>query len=330
MFWPAQLLPPQLKEANARVLVYGYDADIATFKDGSPKRTIHDDAEDLVAELCTNRREENASQRPILFIAHSLGGLMVKRALLSSYETHGHENMDLPSIFVSTFAILFLGTPHYYHSPAEWISQLEKICSATMPKASMDSQRQLVDSLKDNLVTLQSIDYDFFKLSDRFRIFNFYEAQSTKLNGKSQFLVDEESAAPSTGVFLRAAIEQDHAHMCNFENKHAPGFLSVAEGIRRFVYEAPAVISRNWDLENAKRQAAKRTTLGEGLSSADSAGWPIHGSNRQAKWQYLAPTSPSTSIATGAIRPSGFSRGLQVSVCFIFRLFHALRKLHRC
>lgn len=55
-FWPAQLLPPILEEERARILVYGYDADVTSFTDGVSRDKIHNHAEHLVAELAANRR----------------------------------------------------------------------------------------------------------------------------------------------------------------------------------------------------------------------------------------------------------------------------------
>ena len=56
VFWPAQLLPPILEDQNARILVYGYDADVVSFTDGASKDMIHNHAERLVADLFANRR----------------------------------------------------------------------------------------------------------------------------------------------------------------------------------------------------------------------------------------------------------------------------------
>ena len=102
VFWPEDLLPSFIHDFNVRVLVYGYDADILSFATkgtGVTKDKIHNHAERLVADLFANRRvsrsipicrtEEltakqirKASERPIIFVAHSLGGLVVKRVCL--------------------------------------------------------------------------------------------------------------------------------------------------------------------------------------------------------------------------------------------------------
>ena len=254
MFWPAQLLPPILEEEKARILVYGYDADVTSFTDGASKDKIHNHAEHLVAELAANRRIRKATERPIIFIAHSLGGLVVKRALIHSSDIHGTKTEHLRSIFISTYGILFLGTPHKGSDVAQWGSRLEWICNAVMPSGFVDSSNQLVDALKTNNETLQNIDRQFTQLMDRFHIFFFHEAKPTflkagKLKGKATFvgfvhelsqsvltttqIVDEESASPTVQDVERAGIQADHSHMCKFESDSAPGFDLVAEAVQR-------------------------------------------------------------------------------------------------
>lgn len=56
IFWPGQLLPPILEEERARIVVYGYDADVTSFTDGASTDKIHNHAEHLVAALSANRR----------------------------------------------------------------------------------------------------------------------------------------------------------------------------------------------------------------------------------------------------------------------------------
>jgi hypothetical protein len=57
VFWPADLLPQFIEEQKARVLVYGYDADVTSLAgSGTTKDKIHNHAERLVADLFANRR----------------------------------------------------------------------------------------------------------------------------------------------------------------------------------------------------------------------------------------------------------------------------------
>lgn len=80
MFWPADLLPQACP--RARILVYGYDTKITKYGAApTNKNSIYSHAKDLLFAL--SRETENCitasgRQRQILFVAHSLGGIVIK------------------------------------------------------------------------------------------------------------------------------------------------------------------------------------------------------------------------------------------------------------
>lgn len=248
-FWPAQLLPPILEEEKARILVYGYDADVESFTDGPSRDKIYTHAEHLVAELATNRRIRKATERPIIFVAHSLGGLIVKRALIYSIGVRGNYTEHLRSIFISTYGIMFLGTPNSVSDLTKWNSFLEAICNATMPLEAIN-----INVLKANNKTQLNIDHDFRQILQGFHLYCFHEGKPTVMKGgKPAIIVDEESASPTVMGVERAVIQADHNHMCKFESDSSYGFDLVAEGIQRFSSEAPVTIAARWDAEKATR-----------------------------------------------------------------------------
>ena len=248
------------------MLVYGYDTDVASLVDGVSKNKIHIHAEQLVAELCANRRIQKAAERPLIFVAHSLGGLVVKRALIYSSEIHSEKSEHLRSIFVSTYGLLFLGTPHGGSDIAEWDIRLESICKATLPAGSLSSQPQLVSAFRTSSETIQNIDRSFIQLASRFRIYFFHEGKPTNLKGDYRYIVNEESAAPSIQDVERACIQQDHSHMCKFENDSAPGFEIVKEAILRYASEASETIISRWNTDKAEQRKRKEGQVGELLS----------------------------------------------------------------
>lgn len=252
-----------VEEEKTRILVYGYDADVTSFTDGASKDKIHNHAEHLVAELSANRQRRKATQRPIVFIAHSLGGLVVKRALIYSSEIRGNYTEHLRSIFVSTYGILFLGTPHKGSDVADWGSRLEWICGATLPSRLVDTQPQLIDALKTNNETLQNIDRQFIQLITRFHIYFFHEGKPTNLKRNLQYVVDEDSASPNVSDVERTVIQQDHSRMCKFEDESAPGFHLVAEGIQRYASQAPDMINFRWESESDERRTRKEAQVEE-------------------------------------------------------------------
>jgi len=73
-FWPKDFLPNDTPEA--RVMTFGYNADAAF---GNTTADIVDHAKDLLSSLIDKREEEDENRRPIIFIAHSLGGIVVKQ-----------------------------------------------------------------------------------------------------------------------------------------------------------------------------------------------------------------------------------------------------------
>lgn len=76
--WLEDFLIDQLRDANiaARVLSYGYDsASVFT----QTVTSIDNEAERLLNRLYLKRDLEYEKKRPIILIAHSLGGLIVKK-----------------------------------------------------------------------------------------------------------------------------------------------------------------------------------------------------------------------------------------------------------
>lgn len=110
------------------------------------------------------------------------------KALIYSSEIRGAKTDHLRSIFVSTFGILFLGTPHKGSDIAKWGSRLERICDAVIPGRILDTRRDLVDALKSNNEILQNIDRGFIQIMSRFCIFFFHEGKPTKLGPSLEFV----------------------------------------------------------------------------------------------------------------------------------------------
>ncbi|KAL8787444.1 MAG: hypothetical protein Q9213_002221 [Squamulea squamosa] len=311
VFWPAQLLPPLVEEAKARVMVYGYDADTGsptgdilppnraldvddqprcgTPYDGVGQDKIHNHAEHLVATLCANRRSRHATDHPIVFVAHSLGGIVVKRALIHSSRIRGKKTEHLRSVSSSTHGILFLGTPHFGYEITKWKTWSDMISCVTL--GGSRSQSRLVEALKPDSETLQVVDRDFVDLTSDFHIFYFHEMKPSRLDNDWRYIVDEASAAPVIQDVERAGIQQDHVHMCTFEDDSTPGFVLVTEAIQRYAAEAPEFIRRRRVTDPDEKQVKLVAGVTSGLAATSistSAGHALD-SKPQSKHYYLVP-----------------------------------------
>lgn len=125
-FWPYDLLPKDDILSNARILLYGYDSHPTHFyKSGTNRMTITQHAENLMHNVASVRVQ--CRGRPLIFIAHSLGGILVKGALNESRQMSQPQYSDL---FPSCQAIVFMGTPHAGADIAAWGTWTSNIVGA--------------------------------------------------------------------------------------------------------------------------------------------------------------------------------------------------------
>jgi hypothetical protein len=184
-FWPADLLPASLKGVPANVLVYGYNADVYSHKNGrsASDNFIHQHAQTLVTSLTLYRKSEGTFRNPIIWVCHSLGGILVKRALLYSNDVRMTHHEDYRSIYVSTFGLIFLGTPHVGSDAASWGLMLQGMADAIMPRKFFESESVLLKTLKKDNETLANINNHFLDIYQRFRIHMVHENHKTDIRG---------------------------------------------------------------------------------------------------------------------------------------------------
>lgn len=115
LFWPADLIPQDCP--TLRVLTYGYYSKIIRgYASGASKEGIFDHGNSFLNALSFERT--NLSNRPIIFVAHSLGGLLVQQALVEARKQTN--NSRLHDIYVSAHAVMFFGTPRRGTDVASW------------------------------------------------------------------------------------------------------------------------------------------------------------------------------------------------------------------
>ena len=105
VYWPLDLLPASCP--NARILVWGH---LTLVVNGKPLRlqdNVFSHAKDLLRELAGTRDDTNTAFRPIIFVAHSTGGTLVKE--VSRF-------FLIPFLFF--FLFLFLFYSPYFQFPS--------------------------------------------------------------------------------------------------------------------------------------------------------------------------------------------------------------------
>ncbi|KAJ4292927.1 hypothetical protein N0V88_005590 [Collariella sp. IMI 366227] len=279
VYWPAELLPASLKSQHANILVYGYNADVyAGFWDRhgrSPSDNfVHHHAQTLVADLTHFRKSEGTERNPLIWVVHSLGGIVAKRALLYSNDLKDPQLESLRSIYVSTYGIIFLGTPHQGAGVAGWGGIIQRMADAIVPRKIFETESVLLKSLKKDSETLQQISNHFLDIADGFKIHMAHENHKTDVKGSKVLIVGDTSASPQLPGVTYYGIEATHSGMCKFANDNAPGYRTVSTALREWVADAPTVIPHRWRAEDARRLAKADLEIAERIRLLASAPTP--------------------------------------------------------
>lgn len=252
ILWLRDLFPHQ--QQKARVLTYSYNATALAIP-GEGTDRILPYAVSLVAELCADRQLLSAFQRPIIFICHGLGGLLIKRALAFSSTRRAKAVEHLRSIYTSTYAILFMGTPHYGIRKETLL----------LPREAEDlGPSHFMISLLKGSEMLQEITDQFAPLMKQFSIYNFWEETETWARNFKAAIVDEDSAAPLWDNVERCGITATHSGMVKYKSPVDRGYRVVLEALVRYIRSAPALIQLRWEYD-LKLLAAERQREAEAL-----------------------------------------------------------------
>jgi hypothetical protein len=110
------------------------------------------------------------------------------QALAYSASRTGKNVEHLHSIFVSTYAVLFLGTPHNGSSKAKLAGMGRRMLDALAPSKLCDTDGQLLDALQEGSETLQNITDQFAPLMKKFHIYFFWEQEKTDLKSTRDYV----------------------------------------------------------------------------------------------------------------------------------------------
>ncbi|GAB1315941.1 DUF676 domain-containing protein [Madurella fahalii] len=218
----------------ARVFLYRHRA----LKEGVNLKTL---SEDLLAQVHQQRKGAQQS-RPLFFIAHSIGGLVVKSALVRASQSSKYQG-----IMDNCHGVTFFGTPHrgtsYMSMPnlKESIQELLHL-QATLPQS-------LTDEIHLNNDPLIRLHEKFVDMASELRLWSFYETQESSHSGSGdasevQFgapLVSVKSALLDIWQEDVYAVDSDHAHLASFGPGNSGILASYLDDLAAAVRKAAAL-----------------------------------------------------------------------------------------
>ena len=169
-FWPDDI---RTQIPHVRVMMFRWNSAVL---DDSSTASLNEHANDLLDEL-QNKRDASKRHRPLIFICHSMGGLLVKQALITS-----KLNPEYECIYQSTFGLVFFATPHRGGNFADLAGFAANIYSSAMgnPKNSLLEQLEKKSVLND--VSLDHFRYQ----SGRYEIISYFETKMTRVKIKDR------------------------------------------------------------------------------------------------------------------------------------------------
>ncbi|OAX80690.1 hypothetical protein ACJ72_04973 [Emergomyces africanus] len=229
LFWPQLWLPTEPDICTARVLSYGYNAHFASQGPNSIAG-ISDFAKQLLFDMKFGKdpvgKDLGVGPRPIIFVVHSMGGLVFKKAVMQ-----GHNDEAYKDLVAQVKAVLFLSTPHRGSNLAE---VLNRILSVSIFN---HSPKQYLSELKENSVFIEDVNEEFRKHAPRMQVFSFYETLETSVGSKNFRVMVVQKSSSTLGYphEVTEPLNADHHTVCKFANRLDPSYRSVRAVIKTLV-----------------------------------------------------------------------------------------------
>ncbi|KIX03635.1 uncharacterized protein Z518_07188 [Rhinocladiella mackenziei CBS 650.93] len=265
--WLRDFIPNQWGEA--RVLSFGYDS---TFAFSHSVADIDDSAVDLINRLDGERQVQSAKKRPIIFVAHSLGGVVVKRALMLANERSDHWG----NLRDQARCAIFFAVPHRGSDLAFWANLATRALS--FASLGTHGNTNFVNALKRNSSEFAKISMGFIQPAGKLSsIRTFYE--TVKIT--NQLVVDKDSASLGLTNELAVPISgADHRNICKFDRQDSQKYRPVANALAA-MSELLATLEPSSIREHAAHLARKANQAWESRVSSvptinDDLTWPLH------------------------------------------------------
>lgn len=186
--------------------------------------------------------QKGIGQRPLVFVCHSLGGLLVKQVLRAADMSRepGKE-----AIAESISDILFLATPHHGADLAVLAKHLENLLQASV----------IVDDLMAHGAHLEELAEDYKTYAGRYGFETHTYFEDIGIRGSDVLVVNSTSANPGIGR-RPVGLDRDHGSICKPEKPDDP----VCDRLREILAAIPGGAPAPRRVEGSIEQPVPHTT----------------------------------------------------------------------
>ncbi|SDE57064.1 ABC-three component system protein [Kordiimonas lacus] len=215
-FWP-RWLSEEFPAAN--VWVFNHPA-------GAAGSILSDDGMSILQRAqaaITSFETEDIGSRPIIFITHSLGGLITKKLLRIAFDS---VDEDVHRIFENTDSVIFLATPHNGSFLANFGSALAKILTGGLIKP-----KKIVTELKSGHEPTYELD-NWYRDNCSKNIKTIVFAETEKTAGVTQVVSTVSSNPGIPGVMVRPT-DKDHIEIAKPTSIKDPVYRYICKQIQK-------------------------------------------------------------------------------------------------
>ncbi|CCX10121.1 Similar to Protein SERAC1; acc. no. Q5SNQ7 [Pyronema omphalodes CBS 100304] len=165
-------------------------------------------------------------ERPIIFICHSLGGIVCKNAI---HKARDSKDPQYNALYKLIRGVMFFGTPHNGSGAAN----LGVLCANMIKVFDNKVNNLFVQDLQNNSTLLEDISASFRNCQDDLFLTSFYETRKTHCI----VIVSKDSATLGLGPLRERviAVDSNHTMLVKFESPIDRRFQTVLVQIKRMI-----------------------------------------------------------------------------------------------
>lgn len=201
--WPKSWLAADCP--NLRVLSVEYDSHLSDWMAKCPAENQRKSLAYRSQELLKKLKQAGVGERPLVWVAHSMGGLLVKKMLL---DASGDPDMD--DLLNNTKGVLFYSVPHHGTFMAEYSVNVRYLLFPSIEVRELCKDSPTLLSLNENFLNIAK--------EREIKVLSFAETLPTNIGPMIKILVvPTQSANPGIGELIE--VDVDHLNICKPEKK---------------------------------------------------------------------------------------------------------------
>ncbi|XP_030628325.1 protein SERAC1 [Chanos chanos] len=214
--WPKSWLAADCP--SLRILSVEYDTHLSDWRSKCPVENQRKSLAYRSRELLNKLKAAGVGDRPVVWVAHSMGGLLVKKMLLDA-----SNDPDLRSLIKNTKGILFYSVPHRGTSMAEYSVNVRYLLFPSIEVRELCRDSPALRDLNENFLNIAK--------DQKFKVLSFAEMLPTTIGPMMKILVVPSHSA-DLGIGDLIQVDVDHLNICKPEKKDSFLYKSSLQFIR--------------------------------------------------------------------------------------------------